>query len=217
MFKAFSQGLEKVADNWTTLSGGDQLGRLPKQHARYVRAGEQAMGETYEISDDLRISQLTLRQRGAIEHGAKVIMRYYDHAVASAARQQVPLSVAVDYLASNEGFSTLQQVSRQPNTVAMHIEGFLCIAQDSVSTLELSEDAVYKWDQGALTHPPLQERIYADRLGYEYSENIDIDPAIMCRAEKAHQLGPIAASLLVICAKDPRLFSSTYEQHSITK
>ncbi len=216
MFKAFSQSLEKVAENWTTLSDDNRPDYLPKQHAQYVLAGTHAMQQTYQICDDSRVSQLAPHQRGAIEHGAKVIMRYYDHAVTSAARQQVPLPAAIDYLASDEGFGTLRQVSRQPNRVALHLEGFLCIAQDSVSTFELSEDAVYKWDRGVLTHPPLQERIYADRLGYEYSENIDIDPATMCRAEKAHQLGPIAASLLVICAKDPQLFSSTYEQHSTT-
>lgn len=216
MFEAFSQSLEKVAANWTTLSDENKPDYHPRLHAQYVYAGEQAMRETYELSDDSRISQLTDRQKGAIAHGAKVIMRYYDHAVASAARQEIPLPVAIDHLASNNGFDTLQQVAHQPNRIALRLEGFLCIAQDGVSSFEMPEDTVYKWDQGALTHPPLQDRIYVERFNYESSENIDIDPTKMCRAEKAHQLGPIAASLLVICTKDPQLFLNSYEQHSTT-
>lgn len=217
MFKAFSGSVERVAATWTTLADKDRPDYLPKLHTHYVAAGECAMRETYQLSDDARVTQLTPRQRGGIEHGAKVIMRYYDHAIASAARQKVPLLTAIDHLESGAGFSSLREVAHQPNRVAKHIEGFLCVAQDSVSSFELPEDAVYKWDQGVLMHPSLQSRISADRADYKLSENTDIDPAKICRAEKAHQLGPIAASLLVICIKDPQLFASTYEQHSTAK
>ncbi len=210
MMKNFEAGFADIADNWHTDHSKDQ----PQSpiHGAYVAVARHTLAEIHRTTDDARIHSLTPAQRGGIEHGVKTIMRYYSHAISSASDQHIPYDEAVAYLLQPRSTESLQKIATQPNAVARHLEGMLCIGQDSVPTLEVPESYIYKWHSNGLTHPGLDYYIDQHRAAYELKENTPIDPMAICRAQKVHQLAPIAMSLLHICIKDESLFAASYSK-----
>lgn len=207
--RSFGHEFTTAAANW---SGDESLETTAALHIPYVGAAEHTLQEIYQASVDKRITDLSDGQKGGIEHGTKVIMRYLDHAISAAAEQEVEYSDAIGYLQSEAAMLPLADIASQPNAVARHLEGMLCLGQDATCTLEVPEAYIYKWQSGRLSHPGLSYSLGQFRASYEEQENKDIDPAKICRAQKAHQLAPISFALLDICIKDPRLFSATYAQ-----
>lgn len=212
MFKRFSAEISAVSQDWGAFTYAlptDARDRHQSTlHTPYVEAASHALALVGERSADTRV--VSLSQSQGVEHGTRVIMRYYAHALAAAAQQGIAYEQAVHYLDSKDSFSTLQDIAMTSNRVATAAEGFLCTSQDNYSTLEAPLDEVYQWStKGSLSHPQLAPVILSKKLELGL-----LDDDQQCHAQKSHQLQNIAHALLTICKRDPLLAQTTYHHYT---
>lgn len=208
MFKKFAEELDTVADTWPAHRSVDLPPRNGRLHHPY-RALADTVRQTIEHeSTDPRVRQLA--SSTGVAHGINVTMRYNSHAVESAAEQGIDLAHATDFLYTPDGSAPLLHIAHNPNFVAKKAESHLCILQDSACTLEKPLSDIYVWSGGALQHPDLDATITRARDVLN-AEGL-LDPQAACRAEKSHQLARIAHALVTICARDERLFETTYSE-----
>lgn len=202
IYKAFNDTLTQVAHNWDSSDVDLDAANKPREHGEYALAAIHALAQIRRTTKDERVQNLATKT--GVAHGTKVILRYFNHAISSAAHYDVPLETAIQFLASPSEVDPLTRIASSPNSVAKHIEGELCIMIDSVPTLETPEHDIYVWDGSELL---LESR-------YPSYEQRAQDLREQCPAQKTRQLGMIATSLLEICTKDERLFERTYTAHA---
>ncbi len=209
MFKEFNSSLDRVSSSWSTAELGVAPVAAPGLHRPHSSVSEAVLKSITGQETTPRIQKMITHP--GIQHGLDVILRYYYHAVSSAAEQSVGLDEAEAFLGleNGQGIRALTDIAALPDDTAKAPEGYLCIQNDTTSTLQASQSVVYRWQNGRLVHPPSLAVSTLQRQHELEDYRID-DVEAMCHAHRANQLTRTARILLEICSSDPAINKAAY-------